>query len=202
MSQLVILGAGGHAKVVADTASLLGYSDICFYDDAFPNKSVLGNTEDFYKKLEQFPAVIVAIGNNQTRFEHTLKILELGGKLISLIHPTAYVSKDVKINAGTVIFAQAVVQPGSSLGYSCIINTAATVDHDCQIENAVHICPGVNIAGEVKINNRTWVGIGSCVRQQVSIGSDVMIGAGSVVVANIPDNQTVIGIPAKPMKDR
>ena len=98
------------------------------------------------------------------------------------------------------MFAQAVVQPGSRLGEGCIVNTAATVDHDCTLGAFVHISPGAHLAGGTQVGEDSWIGIGACTRQQVRIGSGVTVGAGAAVVGDVADGLTVAGVPARVLR--
>lgn len=202
MNKLAILGASGHGKVVADCAECCGWSQIVFFDDVWPKMSingrwpVKGTSEKLITSLSDFDGVIVAIGNNRIRHEKLLKLLELGGNVITLLHPSAQISRYASIGAGSVAFACSVVNVDSSVGMGSIINTGASVDHDCLLGAAVHISPGAHIAGGVSIGDRSWIGIGASVKQLVSIGSDVVVGAGAAVVANLPDGVTAMGVPA------
>lgn len=207
MSHLAILGASGHGKVIADTASLNpAWERISFFDDAwldiekdFP-WSVIGDTDELLVSLDRFAGVSIGIGNNTIRQQkHTLLASHFADFAI-IIHPQAYVSPYAKIGDGTVIFANSVVNIHATLGLSCIVNTGATIDHDCRVGDYAHVSPGANLGGEVKIGQCSWVGIGSSVRQCITVGSSVVIGAGSVVVSNISDKQIVVGAPAKPLQ--
>jgi sugar O-acyltransferase (sialic acid O-acetyltransferase NeuD family) len=203
MKKLAILGAGGHAKVVADAAILAGWKQIVFFDDNWPQRAqvshwdVSGNTDMCLNAGEDFDGIIVAIGNNAVRWEKINLILSKKLPLSTIIHPAATVSQFSQIGAGSVVFAQAVVNPDSEIGLGVIINTGAIVEHDCKLGSAVHVCPGVSLAGNVTIGNYTWVGIGSTVRQGITLGADVFVAAGAVVVSNFPDHSTVMGVPAK-----
>ena len=192
--KVIIIGAGGHGRVVADIVRLNGDEVIGFIDD---NKTgivngyeVLGTIKDIGKFDCYYFA---AIGDNATR----QKIMEKDVKWYTAIHPSAVVAKDVEIPCGVVIMANAVVNPGSVIGKGVIINTAATVDHDNVIGDFVHLSPGVHLAGTVTIKERTWVGIGAIVINNVTICSDAMIGAGTVVAKDIEESGTYIGVPAK-----
>jgi sugar O-acyltransferase (sialic acid O-acetyltransferase NeuD family) len=201
--RLAILGASGHGKVIAEIAELCGWDEIHFFDDKWPNMitngpwNVLGDTNSLVENSSTYNSVIVAIGNNSTRYDKSLYLIAQGLNLATLIHPLAIVSGYSEISPGSVVMAGAVINPFAKIGMASIVNTSATVDHDCMIEYGVHISPGVNIAGAVIVGALTWLGIGANIKQCVSIGRQVVVGAGSVVVNDIPDGLTVVGVPAK-----
>jgi len=203
MKQLAIIGAGGHGKVVAEIAELVGWKDILFFDDAFPRIEnvgvwkVKGTMNDLLACRDDCSSLIVAIGSNEVRLQKSNFLLSQGFKLETLIHPNATVSKYADIKAGTVVIAGAVINPFASVGMGSIINTSCLIDHDCIIGEGVHISPGANVAGGVEVGDLSWLGIGSTVKQGLKIGNSVVVGAGAVVVNNVPDNHVVKGIPAK-----
>lgn len=194
MSKLVIIGASGHGKVIADIAIRVGYTDIVFLDDnnsitecaGFP---VVGKTTD---AADLTGDKIVAIGNAEVR-ERIQKNLT---NVVSLIHPSAVISRSVKIGNGTVVMGGAVINSDSKIGDGCIINTCSSVDHDCVVGDYAHISVGSHLAGTVQIGRRSWIGIGAVVRNNLSICSDCVIGAGAVVVKDIAVPGTYIGVPA------
>lgn len=196
MKQLVIIGASGHGKVVADIARKNGYRDIMFLDDnenvhecgGYP---VIGKS---IKAKDMDADVVVGIGNAgiRQRIQGTIP----PEKIVTLIHPDAVVADGVVIGAGTVVMAGAVINPGAQIGKGCIINTCSSVDHDCKISDYVHVSVGAHVAGTVEIGERTWVGAGATVSNNVSICADCMIGAGAVVVKNINEAGTYKGVPA------
>ena len=199
MKQLVIIGASGHGKVVADIGKKCGYDRIVFLDDretltecgGYP---VVGRCSCY---ADYDCDIFVAIGNPTVR-ERFLKDLEGAGKCIPvLIHPNAVVAETVQIGKGTVIMAGAVVNPGAVLGKGCIVNTCSSVDHACVAGNYVHIAVGAHVAGTVTIGERTWIGAGATVSNNVSICEDCMIGAGAVVVIDICKKGTYIGVTAR-----
>lgn len=209
MTNLLILGAGGHAKVVAETAIAGEYaSSIAFLDDCFDgsdsltsvlNWPVIG-TLKFSLEPEirsKFASAVVAIGKASVRLKWIEKLQEAGFHLPVLMHPTSWVSGSVQIGSGSVVFANATAQADALLGKGCILNTGCSIDHDTQLGDCVHICPGTRLAGEVKVGDRSWIGIGSSVIQQIRIGADVTVGAGAVVVRDLPDRVTAVGVPAK-----
>lgn len=206
MAKLAILGASGHGKVIAEIAELNGYH-VEFFDDAFEIKSklehwsVVGDSEALAQRLDSYEGVIVAIGNNQIREEKLEKLLALGAKTPVLLHPSATISKLANLGEGTVVMAGAVINAFAQIGRGSIINTNATVEHDCFIQDYVHICPSSAIAGGCKIASGVWVGIGSSFKQLIEVGELATIGAGSVVVQNIPAGVTAFGNPAKVVKD-
>lgn len=197
LNKLIIIGAGGHGKVIADIAVKNGYEDIVFLDDnveiiecaGFP---VVGETS---MVSEIDGDKIVAVGNNEVRKRISEKIAT-----VDLIHPKAIISRRVEIGEGTVIMAGAVVNSDATIGKGCIINTGASVDHDCVIEDYCHIAVGAHVAGNCHIGENTWIGAGAIVNNNVNICSHCIIGAGSVVIKDIMEPGTYVGIPSKKIK--
>lgn len=203
MKELIIIGAGGHGKVIADIAYSNGYKEISFIDDtkkSFDNYQVVGTTKDIDKFDSNKYEFIIAIGNNKIRKKIQKKLISKGLNVTTLIHPSAVISPSVIIRKGTVIMANCVINAGSIIGEGCIINTASTIDHDCIIHDYVHISPGVHIAGTVEIKERTWIGIGSSIKNNIKICEDCIFGAGSVVIKDIFNSGTYVGIPVKKIK--
>ena len=208
MSGLLIVGAGGHGKVVADTAYESGrWEKIAFLDDRYPElKSsllwpVLGKIAQATEFLTEYSDMVIAIGNNLLRAELVYRFTKMGFFMPTIVHPTAFVSKSVMIGAGSVVFAQVAVNAGTQIGHGSIVNTGATIDHDCLVGDGVHISPGAHLAGTVIVGNYSWLGIGSSVIQQISIGENVVIGAGAVITQNVPNDVTVVGVPGKIIKN-
>lgn len=201
LKKLVIIGASGHGKVVADIAVECGYRDIVFLDDnrtikecaGFP---VVGMSDEAYQMINA--DFIVAIGNATIR----KKIQESLTNVVTLIHPSAVVGRKVVIGAGTVVMAGAVINHGTVIGRGCIINTSSSIDHDCRIDDYVHVSVGSHIAGTVTIGEKTWVGAGATVSNNINICDCCMIGAGAVVVNAIQNAGTYVGIPAKRLIDK
>jgi len=203
MKRIILIGAGGHGRVVGDTAACLGYEQIEFLDDNWPQAQkngvwpVIGapDTENLTELAESDFSFFVSIGQNSNR---QTAFKKLGDATIPmLVHPSAIISKFATIGAGSIVVAGAVVNAFASIGTGVILNTGCTIDHDCEIDDFAHISPGANLAGGVKIGARTWVGIGAAVREGVVIGKDVMIGAGAVVVKDVADGSKVMGVPAR-----
>lgn len=197
---VIVVGAGGHAKVVVSVILAAGMKIAAIYDDD-PEK--WGWEISGYKVLGPLSAIddtgrgpaIMAIGDNSLRKKLVSRFKRLSW--IKVIHPAAYVHPSVRIGAGTVVFAGAVVQPDSLIGEHCILNTGATIDHDCIIGNYAHISPGVNLAGSVSISEGVFIGIGSAVIIGVKIGEWTTVGAGSAVIKELPSNAVAVGVPAK-----
>jgi sugar O-acyltransferase (sialic acid O-acetyltransferase NeuD family) len=189
MSRLIIIGAGGHGKVVADATN----KKCIFLDDNQDLEQVVGSIEQLQQIQQDDDQVIVAIGDNKTR----LSLLDGLCSVATVVHPSATVSESASLGKGTVVFANVVLNPETIIGRGCVINTGATVDHDCVLEDGVHISPGANIGGGVTIGCCSWIGIGASVRHGTTIGKNVVVGAGAAVVSDIPDGITVAGVPAK-----
>lgn len=199
--KLLIIGAGGHGKVVADIAlSMNKWKHISFLDDKNIKYQmgieVIGKTADAFKYIKEWD-IFVAIGNNGIRENIQNELKAEGANFPTLIHPSAVIGRSVEIGEGTVIMANVVINCCTKIGNGCIINTGATIDHDNFIEDYVHISPGVHIAGTVKIGKGTWIGVGSIVSNNVYITSNCIIGAGAVVVKDIIEAGTYVGVPAK-----
>jgi len=206
MSQLLIVGAGGHGKVVAEAAlASQRWREVTFLDGRFPELSrvadwlVIGSDRDAGAFLAKFSDCSIAIGDNRLRLEFLESMERAGFRMPVVTHPGGWVSPSAKVGVGSVVMAGAVVSAAAVVGRGCIINTGATVDHDCQIGDGVHVSPGANIGGEVVVGALTWIGIGASVRHCVSIGTNVTVGAGAAVVCDVADGVTVLGVPAKPL---
>ena len=199
MKSLIILGASGHGKVVADIAKKNGYTDIAFLDDkygltvcdGYPVQGKCSRFSDYDCDM------IIAIGNAEVRQRFQEKLESAGKNIPVLIHPNAVIDDSVEIGRGSVIMAGTVINAGSKIGKGCIINTCASVDHDCVLENYVHVSVDAHLAGTVSVGKRTWIGIGAVVSNNLVITADCMIGAGAVVVNNIWEQGTYVGVPAK-----
>ena len=198
MNKLIIVGAGGHGKVIADIALKNGYANICFVDDnaigevlGFP---IIGKISDLSKLSDSSTDFVIAIGNNKVRqaIAETYDV-----NWITLVHPSAHIAIDVTIDKGTAVMAGAIVNPSTKIGKHCIINTGAIVEHDNVIEDYVHVSPNVALGGTVRIGSLTHVGIGATVKNAITICPDCVIGAGAVVVKNIEKRGTYVGVPAK-----
>ena len=201
MDKLIIIGAGGHGKVVADIAKKSGkYKSIFFLDDVEIGEvmgiSVIGKACDFEKHIFSSD-IFVAIGDSQTRSEFIENLLSLGAKVPTLIHPTATIGSNVLIGEGTSIMAGAVINPCVSMGRGVIVNTCSSVDHDCVVGDYCHLAVGVHVAGTVRIGKNVLIGAGSTIKNNVNICDNCIIGAGAVVVSDVEEKGTYCGVPAK-----
>lgn len=203
--KLLIIGASGHGKVVADIAIKMNtWQSIAFLDD---NKNVrkclglevIGRSVDFVAYIDEWN-FFVAIGDNTIRKKVQEKIQLYGGELVTLIHPAALLGINVTIGRGTVVMAGTVINSDTQIGDGCIINTSSSLDHDNIISDYVHVSPGVRIAGSVNIGESSWVGIGGVVSNNLSICNNCNIGAGTVVLKDIKQRGTYVGIPARKIK--
>ena len=200
---VIVIGASGHGKVVADIIRCAGDEVAGFLDDNkkslnnFIGYPVLGSVTEYEKFLESY--FVVAIGNAEIRQKIADRLQ--GVKWYTAIHPSAVISQiDVEIGEGTVVMANAVVNSGVSIGKHCIINSGAVVEHDNIIEDFVHISVGVKLAGTVHIGKRSWIGIGAVISNNISVCPDCMIGAGGVVVKDISDSGIFVGVPVKKLE--
>ena len=204
MSSLLIMGAGGHGKVVAETAEATGGWDrIAFLDENFTRLNgklrwpVIGSQKDAACMCGEYSAAVVAIGHIETRLRLLDELATVGFALPNLIHPAAWVSPSAVVGEGSVVLAGAIIQAAAQLGRGVIVNTSASVDHDCKLGDGVHVCPGSHLGGNVKAGGGSWLGIGCTVKHGVCIGNRVMVGAGAVVLDDVADELIVAGCPAR-----
>lgn len=206
--RLLILGAGGHGMVVADIARALGFERICFLDDRWPGLShvlkwpVVGKFKDLQAVVQPSDQVFAAVGDNAARLALHRGLITQGLNIPVLKHPTSVVSDDTQLGPGSVVMPLVAINLSAVIGEAVILNTSCSVDHDNIIEDGVHISPGVHLAGNVSVGSCSWIGIGSSIREGITIGPDCMIGAGSVVVRDVPPASKVAGNPARAMEKR
>jgi len=199
---LVIIGAGGQGRIVADVAlNMNRYEHIVFLDEGNPDGEclgfpIVGRIDEAHKYLES-AEFFVAIGNGEVRAKKMCELQEMNAKIATLIHPSAVIGTNVTIGKGTVIVAGAVINPCSSIGKGCIINTCTSVDHDCVVGDYVHVAAGARLCGTVRVGNFTWVGAGAVVRHGISICEKCMIGISAAVVKDITEAGTYVGVPAR-----
>lgn len=210
MKKLLIWGAGDQGTVTLNCAIAMNeYEQIDFLDfKEKGHREISGFTiyeegkEDIIQIFKKYDEVIVATGDNDLREKKMLQLIEMNIQLATIIHPTAIISPYAKISVGCTILAYAAININAYIGMGCIVNTGAIIEHDCIVKNFVNICPSVAMAGHVVIGNKTFMGIGSTVIDEVTIGENVTIGAGATVIGNISDNSVAVGVPAKVIKKK
>lgn len=200
MKRLTIIGASGHGKVVAEIARLNGYEQIAFLDD---NENI--NSCGKYPVVGRTTAatilegnLFVAIGESATR-KHLMEAFGVE-RCVTLVHPNAVIAEDVVLGAGTVVMPGAVINPGTRIGTGCIINTCSSVDHDCQIGDYCHISVGAHLSGTIVIGDGTWIAVGANIANNVTIPKQSIIGAGAVVIKDLKETGTYVGVPARKIR--
>lgn len=198
--RVVVLGAGGHAKVVISTLRAAGYEIEAVFDDdptkhgsqimGIPIKGALSEAAG-----RDYKYGVVAVGDNAVRKAISERII--GFSWLTVVHPHAYVEASVCLGEGTVVFAGAVLQTDTVVGRHAIINTGATIDHDCVLGDFVHTAPGAHLSGDVTVDEGALVGIGSATIPGVHVGAWSVIGAGSVIVSDVDVQSTVVGVPGR-----
>ncbi len=198
---LVMLGAGGHAKVCYEIAVAMDQWEQIIILDDHPTNDFF-ETSGKLSDVENYPNAdfFVAIGDNKKRKKLLNDIQNKNYKIISLIHSSAIISPTVNVETGTVIMPGVVINANTKIGKGCILNTSCTVDHDNNIGDYVHISPGANLAGNVTIGALSWIGIGATILNNLSIEKEVILGAGSLVIKNLLKTGTYIGSPVEIIK--
>lgn len=189
---VVIVGASGHGRVIADIVTACNDTVIGFLDDD-SSKETLGTISEWKKYIDS--EFIIGIGDSEIR-EKTSQMMS-GAKWYTAIHPSAVISPSAKIGEGVAIMPNVVINAGAEIGKHSIINSGAIVEHDNHVGDYSHVSVGVKLGGTVSIGNHTWVGIGSVVNNNVSVCDNSIIGAGAVVVKDIDDAGIYIGVPAR-----
>ena len=201
MNRLIVVGAGGHGKVIADNAMRNGYTDISFIDDCATGQCmgfpIIGVCEELPKLNDGKTDFVIGIGNNAIR-KKIAQVYDVNW--VSLIHPSAQIAVNVSVGRGTVVMAGAVVNACAMIGEHCIINTSAVIEHDNVIEDYVHISPKAALGGTVRVGTGTHVGIGATVINNIEICADCVIGAGAAVIRKIVESGTYVGVPARKIK--
>ena len=197
MNRLIIIGASGHGKVVADITTLNRYEDIVFLDNDPTIFSCFGypvlGPDTMTAELDGDG--FVAVGNVKTR--KYLMERDTGRNFPVLIHPSAVISKEVIIADGSVVVAGPALNPRARMGKGCIVNTSSSIDHDCILGDYCYVAVGVHLSRTVIVGEELWIGAGAIVSNNVTICDDCMIGAGSVVIKNIVESGTYVGVPVK-----
>ena len=212
MKRIIIIGAGGHAKVVAEILPLSGKHEIIgFLDSACVGKKigglpVLGGDELLPGlRADGVATAFVGVGgtgDNLPRMEIFERVSAMGFTFANAIHPSAIISDSVKIGQGIAVMACAVINSDAEIGDNVIINTGAIVEHDCKIKSHAHISPGAALCGGVHVGMGAHVGAGSVIRQGINIGERAVVGMGAVVVKDVKAQSVVAGVPARIMKKK
>ena len=202
--KIVIIGAGGHGKVLAECARDAGLDVAGFIDQGQIGRKVLGlpvlGGDDDLAAMKDHgvTGAIVAIGHNPVRAKLAQRIAEAGLDLVSVISPRAVISPTATIGAGTLVMPGAIINADARIGENVIVNTGAIVEHDCTLGDAVHVAPSSTLCGNVSVGARSFVGAGATVIPGRTIGVDVTVGAGACVVHDLPDSVCATGVPARP----
>lgn len=210
MGKIVLIGAGGHCKVIIDLIkSIDKYEIVGIINKDLEIKEVLGvpviGDDSKLKEIYDYGIsnafiCIGALDNTIIRSVIYRQLKEIGFKLPVLIHKNSIVSKFSSIGDGTCILPGAIVNAGVRIDENCIINTASIVEHECNIKSNVHISPNACLGGGVSVGDNSHIGIGSTIIQGIKVGKNVTVGAGSVVINNIQDNNVVVGVPGKVLR--
>ena len=166
MKKLLILGAGGYGKTVADVAAQLGYDSVSFLDDSQTGSHILGKCSDFTRFVEKNTCFYPAFGNGAIRMQWMNTLLDAGAEIPVLVHPRAYVSPTAVLGEGTVVLPMAVVNTGVTVGTGCIINIGALIDHDTVIEDGVHLAPGAIVKAENRIPEGSKIDSGEVIENR------------------------------------
>ena len=208
---IIIIGAGGHGRVVLDIVRAAGlYRPVGFIDanpllqgERIDGLRVIGDPSNLGLLKERgIEGAIVAIGDNATRRRYAKAVDQCDMTLINAIHPSANVASTCTVGRNVVVAAGAVACAHCQIGDSAILNTACIVDHESIVGHSAHVCPGARLAGRVIVEPGAFVGIGATVIQMVRIGADAVVGAGAVVIQDVPASSTVVGVPARIIKRR
>jgi sugar O-acyltransferase (sialic acid O-acetyltransferase NeuD family) len=205
---IIIIGAGGHAKVVIDTIKKIGASVISGITDLDPAKKgmeilgvrVIGNDEIIQGYVPGSIRLVNGLGSTDVS-DRRMRIFERFKKkgyiFKKLVHPSAIVARDVVLGEGVQIMAGAIIQPGCRIGNNVIVNTGASMDHDCLVKDHVHLAPRAVLSGQVTIGAMSHIGTSAVIIQGLSVGEATLVGAGALVVNDIPSGVRALGIPAK-----
>ena len=202
---VIIIGAGGHARVLFDCLRLQGVNVLGMLDKAGAENGnfalpIIGDDN----AISEYPSDTVelvnglgSVGNMNLRTSIFLRFKKLGYRFRSVIHPSAIIAHDCELGEGVQVFAGAVINTGTKIAADTIVNTGAIVDHECIVGSHVHIAPGCTLSGGIHIGDGTHIGTGTKIIQGISIGNRALVAAGSVVVKNVPDGKKVMGVPAR-----
>ncbi|MFM0303050.1 acetyltransferase [Paraburkholderia sediminicola] len=213
MQNILLVGSSGHAKVIIDIVEKQGRYRIAGLIDAFRTVGeatlgypVLGGESDLTRLTAEhdLQGVIIAIGDNSVRANVAAKVADVCPQLpfVSAVHPSASIGKGANIGAGTVVMAGAVINADCRVGQFCIVNTKASLDHDCIMEDFSSLAPGVTTGGNCRIGSHAAVSIGAVLRHGITVGEHSVVGAGSIVLKAVEAFSVSYGNPAKKIRDR
>ena len=204
---LIIVGAGGHARVVIDAAELQGFNILSIVDtnyheqdETIINYQVIGGFSELGHFDRKATNVFIAIGDAKERAFYFDEVKNMGFSIPKIIHPTAILSKYVTIGDGVFVNSGVILNATVVIDENSVVNTGAILDHEVHLGRHSHVAPGCKIGGRVKIGDFTFIGIGATVIDKIKIGSHVIVGAVSVVIRDVESNSTVVGIPARRIK--
>lgn len=201
--KLIVIGAGGHAKVLIECAkkcglTIFGATSLIKKQETILGVNVLNDEQIIFQYGAEQVELINGVGmlpgeNKQVRYEIFERFNKLGFKFVTLVHPSAVLAEELVLSEGTQVMAGVVIQPSVSIGDNTIINTSASIDHDCIIGKHCHIAPGVTLSGGVVVKDHVHIGTGATVIQGITIGENSVIAAGAVVYKDVPSNITYLG---------
>ena len=197
--EVVIIGASGHGRVIADIIKSAGDIVLGFLDDGVFKDSklnILGTSDDYIKYIDKY--FIIAIGNNEIRREISCKLKNV--KYYTAIHPFSFISDEAVIEEGCVVMPGSVINSQARIKKHTIINSNSTIEHDCVVGEYSHVSPGSVLCGTVTVGDNSWIGARSVIKNNISVCDNVVVGAGGVVVKNIEEKGTYIGVPVKKIK--
>jgi len=199
---LLILGAGGHGRAVADLAEACGWTVAGFTDRPAAGAGVLGSDDDLpvLARSGRINAGVVGVGNTALQRRAALfHCLQESGLVVpTLVHPRATLSGSSRVGAGSVVFPAAVLGAGVTVGDNVVVYSAAVAEHDCRIADHAYVSPGTILSGAVTVEVGAFIGAGAVILPGLTIGKHAVVAAGAVVVADVPEGDTVAGVPARP----
>jgi sugar O-acyltransferase (sialic acid O-acetyltransferase NeuD family) len=198
--RLLVVGAGGHAKVVIDAAEAAGFTIAGVIGTPADAREILGHRVSHGDAAVPADGFIVAIGDNALRARRFAELAASGLAPVTVAHPSAIVGTGVVIGEGTFLAAGVIVNAGARIGVDTILNTGCAVDHDCVIRDHAHVGPRATLCGAVTIGEGALLGVSSCASPGISVGEWSIVGAGAAVVGDLPANTVCVGVPARPIR--